>query len=246
MTRFDDTDDPRRRLLVQALSLGLFTSPWAIRAAQADIFGSKPAKLPEGQSIYRISGKVTVNGADANLGTRIQPADTVETRRNSEVVFVVGTSSYLLRSDSRLVLPAAPQQSSAVTSALRLITGKLLSVFGKSPTPLRMETTTATIGIRGTGLYAESDPERTYFCTCYGITDVSATDDPSSQDTITATHHDKPLYILKDPKATGRNIRRAPFINHSDQELMLIETLVGRTPPFVFPGSEYDAPRRDY
>ena len=36
------------------------------------------------------------------------------------------------------------------------------------------------------------------------------------------------------------------FINHTDQELMLIETLVGRTPPFVFPMDIYNAPRRDY
>jgi hypothetical protein len=63
---------------------------------------------------------------------------------------------------------------------------------------------------------------------------------------VVATHHDKPLYILADPKATGNNIRRAPFKNHTDQELMLIETLVGRTPPFVFPGQDYDAPRREY
>jgi hypothetical protein len=44
----------------------------------------------------------------------------------------------------------------------------------------------------------------------------------------------------------GKNIRPAPFINHTDQELMLIEALVGRTPPFVFAGDEYSAPRREY
>ena len=45
---------------------------------------------------------------------------------------------------------------------------------------------------------------------------------------------------------SGRAIRPAPFINHTDQELMLIETLVGRTPPFVFPKSDYTGPRRNY
>ena len=44
----------------------------------------------------------------------------------------------------------------------------------------------------------------------------------------------------------GKKIRNAPFINHTDQELMLIETLVGRTPPFVFPKSDYSGPRRNY
>jgi hypothetical protein len=35
-------------------------------------------------------------------------------------------------------------------------------------------------------------------------------------------------------------------MNHTDQELMLIETLVGRTTPFVFSGTQYSAPRREY
>ena len=108
-----------------------------------------------------------------------------------------------------------------------------------------MTTKNATIGIRGTGVYMESDPEQTYFCTCYGVADVSATNDPESKETVAAKHHDKPLYILgNEPK--GKNIRPAPFVNHTDQELMLIESLVGRVPPFVFPMEDYNAPRRDY
>jgi hypothetical protein len=72
-----------------------------------------------------------------------------------------------------------------------------------------------------------------------------STDDPASTDIVVATHHDKPLYITSKAQA-GKNIQPAGFKNHSDQELMLIETLVGRSPPFVFPGTSYDAPRRSY
>jgi hypothetical protein len=36
----------------------------------------------------------------------------------------------------------------------------------------------------------------------------------------------------------------APFKNHDDLELMLIETLVGRTPPFSLFDESYDNPRR--
>ena len=60
-----------------------------------------------------------------------------------------------------------------------------------------------------------------------------------------AIGYDKPLYILTGAPA-GENIRAAPFINHTDQELMLIETLVGRRTPFVFPGGQYQGPRRGY
>jgi hypothetical protein len=95
-------------------------------------------------------------------------------------------------------------------------------------------------------VYIEADPELTYFCTCYGVTDIVSNSDPSSKETVAATHHDKPLYVTADTKQSGNNVRSAGFINHTDQELMLIETLVGRTPPFVFPGDSYNKPRKGY
>ena len=129
-----------------------------------------------------------------------------------------------------------------VVSGLRVLTGKILSVF-PSGRPVRMTTRNASIGIRGTGVYMESDPEQTYFCTCYGTADIAAVSDPTSRETVVSSHHDRPLYILAGEQP-GRNIRLAPFIDHTDQELMLIEALVGRTPPFVFPKDDYKQPRR--
>ncbi len=244
MNRFRETDDPRRRLLIQALAAGLFSTglPGG-RALAANILGSTPAKLPAGQSIYRLSGKALVNGSAATSETRIGPSDTVETARNSEIVFAVGENAFILRGESRIVLEPAPK-SSVLISGLRLLTGALLSVFPPGK-PTRIQTITATIGIRGTGVYLEADPQQTYFCTCYGTAEVTASNDAQSKDTVVSKHHDRPLYILADAKP-GENIRKAPFINHTDQELMLIETLVGRTPPFVFPRDTYNAPRRDY
>jgi hypothetical protein len=235
---FGGLDDPRRRVLIQALAAGFFTSAGS---ATAQLFGRSPGRLPAGQSIYRLSGSVSVNSAPATLQTRISPGDTVETAPGAEVIFAVAEEAYLLRGASRMVIERPP---SGLVTSLRLITGKVLSVFGKGR-PTRMITATSTIGIRGTGVYAETDPEQTYFCTCYGVTDIVANNDPSSKETVSATHHDKPLYILAKGNA-GARIRRAPFINHTDQELALIESLVGRVPPFVFPMEDYNAPRRDY
>jgi len=235
---FGGLDDPRRRVLIQALAAGFFTSAGS---ATAQLFGRSPGRLPAGQSIYRLSGSVSVNSAPATLQTRISPGDTVETAPGAEVIFAVAEEAYLLRGGSRMVIERPP---SGLVTSLRLITGKVLSVFGKGR-PTRMITATSTIGIRGTGVYAETDPEQTYFCTCYGVTDIVANNDPASKETVSATHHDKPLYILAKGNA-GARIRRAPFINHTDQELMLIESLVGRVPPFVFPMEDYNAPRRDY
>ncbi|HVY04890.1 MAG TPA: FecR domain-containing protein [Burkholderiales bacterium] len=238
-----DPDDPRRRLLVKLLAAGSLAS-LPIHRVLADVLGEKPEKLPPDRSIYRLSGTVSVNGSPANLKTRIGGNDTIETGRNSEVVFVSGSNAFILRESSRMSLSQQASSSSAVASALRLLTGKILAVFGPG-VPQRISTATATIGIRGTGVYAETDPEQTYFCTCYGVTDINANSDPNSRKTVTSKHHDEPVYILAKPK-DGKAIRKAPFINHTDQELMLIETLVGRSPPFVFPSEDYGGPRKDY
>lgn len=243
-----DIDDPRRQWLVRALAAGFFAgSSAAAQAITFGIFGSRPTKLPAGQSIYGLSGKVTVNNEAATLETPIKPGDTVETGQNSEIVFVVNSHSMILRGDSKLLIESgAAEQSSAsslVISGLRMLTGKLLSVSRNSP--MKVTSATATIGIRGTGFYVEADPERTYFCTCYGATEVEANSDPTSRESVVATRHDRPLYIVADG-AAGNNIRSAPFINHTDQELSLIETLVGRTTPFVFSGGAYTGPRRTY
>jgi len=240
----DDADDPRRRLLIQALSAGLFSMgiPGA-NAQVANIFGSKPARLPANQSIYRISGSATVNDKPATLETRVFPGDTVKTGKDSELVFVVNTNAMILRGGSNVIIEAEKKQESLIISGLRMLSGALLSVSRN--TPMRVRSPTATVGIRGTGFYIEAEEDQTYFCTCYGSTSVASNADPESQENIVSKQHDRPVYIVKDG-AKGKNIRNAPFINHTDIELALIETLVGRTPPFIFPNEAYTAPRRNY
>lgn len=244
MSRFDTVEDPRRRVLIEALAAGFAAAalPPGTALGQS-VFGSRPAKLPPGQSIYRLTGTATVNGAAASLRTAVRPGDTVETGKGSELVFVVGGHSMILRAESRLSLEGEGASAALLLSALRLVTGRLLSVSRGAQ--FRVHTQTATIGIRGTGFYAESDPEQTYFCTCYGITDIAANNDPESRGTVSATHHDQPFYISANAPA-GRAIRAAPVINHSDQELVLIETLAGRTPPFVSQEDGYGGPLRQY
>ena len=245
MKRMDEIDDPRRLWLIQALTAGLLGAGWSTaEAITFGIFGSKPKKLPEGQSIYGLSGQVTVNDQQATLATRIKSGDTIQTAQNSEIVFVVNSHSMILRGDSKLQIeqPEGTTES-LVIGGLRMLTGKLLSVSRNSA--MRVTSGTATVGIRGTGFYIEADPERTYFCICYGATEVQANDDPQSRESIAATHHDRPVYIVKDG-GSGNNIRAAPFVNHTDQELSLIETLVGRRTPFVFSNDSYTGPRRTY
>ncbi len=237
----EEIDDPRRELLVKALSTGMFVAGGSAGILQpVHAMGKIPKVLEPGKSIYDMRGNVTVSGKKADENTLITSSDTVVTGRRSHVVFAVGKDAFVLRSNSQLELSG----SGMLINTLRLVTGKLLSVFGK--TTHKINTPNATIGIRGTGVYTEAEPDQTYICTCYGVVDLFANNDKSSTETITSLHHDAPRYILSN-EASGRNIREAPFINHTDLELQVIEELVGREPPFTMAGGGYSAPRRtDY
>ena len=236
MTKTDLEHERRRLFVLRALAAGLFS---AAGPSMAALVGHLPKPMPAGKSIFLLQGLVTVNGATATADTAIRAGDRIETAANSRIIFVVGQDAFILRAASSLQLEPAPGEF--VVETLRLVTGKLLSVFGK--TRHAVYTPTATIGIRGTGLYVEADAEQSYVCTCYGTTEVGAQDDPSVIETIHSRHHDAARYVLA-ASATGPRLRPAPFINHTDDELALVEALVGRAPPFVLPGDSYSSPRR--
>jgi hypothetical protein len=242
-------DDPRREFLVRALTAGAFAASGAMglllpQAQAFSIFGKMPRKVPDGKSFFSIEGHVKVNGQPATEDTPINVTDTIQTGDKSQAVFVVGQDAFILRSNSELKLAG----SGVLLTNLRLLTGKLLSVFGKRSKKnpaLALISPTATIGIRGTGVYMESEPDLTYLCTCYGVVNMSSIEDPSSHETIAAQHHNAPRYILAKGEA-GKRIRPAPMLNHEDVELLLIEELVGRTPPFDVKDAGYSAPRKGY
>lgn len=181
------------------------------------------------KGVYRVRGDARINGEPARPGQEIRFGDTVTTGPGAELVFVVGRDAYLVRERSRLSFAA---------EALRIVTGAVLSVFGSGRR--RIETATATIGIRGTGIYVEAEPEKTYVCTCYGEVDLEARDDPASRETVRTRHHEAPRYIMA--RGAPQMLMQAPVVNHSDAELILLESLVGRRPPFMDSGvNPYDS-----
>jgi len=120
---------------------------------------------------------------------------------------------------------------------MRVVTGKILSVFGKGARTIQVST--ATIGIRGTGCYIEDEGmgagARTYFCLCYGSVDLTPTAAPRERESYSTKHHDKPMYIHND-MSMAKMMVPAGVINHTDAELELLENLVGRWPPFYAQG----------
>jgi hypothetical protein len=231
-----DAEDPRRAFLLKALAAGLLCAG-GIPGAAAQLLGRRPQRLPAGQSVYEAIGPVTVNGQAASGTTRIAPGDRIETGAGAQLIFVVGADAFILRENSRVEIAG----TGAVIGIARLATGALLSVFGRG-TPKRVITPTSTIGIRGTGLYVEARPDQSYVCNCYGEIDIAAADDPSVTERIVSKHHDAPRYVLK--AGAAKRIQPAPFINHTDLELTLIEALVGRTPPFALFDEGYGGARR--
>lgn len=233
-----ETDDLQRRLFLQTVGAGLLTTlmpTGRLLAAEPGL----PQPLPAGRSVYHVSGHAWVNGNRIDESTRIGPSDTIKTAIGSKLVFAVGTHAMLLRGGSHLVLQADEKNTaeSPLIGLLRLFSGALLSVSRRKG--MSIVTPNVTIGVRGTGVYLETGPEKTYFCDCYGDVDVSATHDATSTDTVSSKHHDRPLYIFNDAPAGKhiRNVHDTEFAprrpNHSDNELIMLEALVGRTPPFA-------------
>jgi len=215
----------RREWLQRAL-LGGAAMPLLLRDALAAVV--RPSGMVEAK------GDVLINGRPARAGAAVKPGDNVATGPGASAVFVIGSDAFLIREKSELFTAGR----GVLTGSLRLVTGQLLSVFGRGPRSIT--TPTSTIGIRGTGIYIEAETERTYVCTCYGLVDLQASNMPEARETVRTTHHDAPRYIYAHGATPIRMIEIAPVINHTDAELIMLEALVGRKPPFVGSGLEYN------
>jgi hypothetical protein len=202
------------------LALGMTAARWALAA------GSVPP------GVARVKGDARVNGKPALQGMEVRPGDVITTGPGAEMVFVVGRDAYLARANTRIEFSG--DAARLVVQGLRVVTGALLSVFQPGQ-PKRVQTSTATIGIRGTGLYVEVEDKRTYACLCYGEAELVPVDEPKEAEVVRTTHHDQPRYIYA--RGMPRMMEQAPVVNHTDAELIMLESLVGRVVPFMWTGA---------
>jgi hypothetical protein len=218
----------RRHLLATLAAMGLLTAGerlGLIRAALAS--GANP--VPPG--LHKLKGAVTVNGQPAREGLLLRPGDTVATGAAAEALYVIGQDAFLQRESTTVRFGAD------MADFMRVLSGKILSVFGRGER--KISVSTATIGIRGTACYIEEGvPQKvagakapTYFCLCYGEARVVPTAAPQQWETVITSHHDHPLYLYDDKQMPSMMVT-APVINHTDAELVILENLVGRWPPF--------------
>ena len=143
-------------------------------------------------------------------------------------MIVVGSDAFLLRSQTVIEVKGRE----GVLSEMLVTTGRVLSVFSKKPVAIKAAT--ASIGIRGTGAYIEVEERRQRISACATARRWSKGPGMSSA-LVKTTHHEQPL-ILRDDGGIMR-AEPGPFQNHSDAELIMLEALVGREPPFMKDGT---------
>jgi len=216
-------DQVRRRILMLAAS-GAFGAA-GLTGLMSRLLAS--GDMPKSSGIHRLEGTATVNGAPAQVGTPVKAGDRIATGPRSQAVVVVGKDAFLLR-EQTIVESRARE---GTLTELLISTGRVLSVFSKKPVTIKAPV--ATIGIRGTGAYFEAEEKSLYFCLCYGEALVEAPGMASKL--VKTSHHEQPMVIRGGGGGTSAD--PAMFQNHSDQELILLESLVGREPPFMKDGT---------
>ena len=199
----------RRRSFLQAASSWVALGGWQAAVAQ------------DRSNIVDLQGDALVNGQRLSRQQTVQTGDTVQTGPGSNLVFVIGNASFQVRPNSQVTVERGA--SLLTVSMLRLVTGGVVSVWGKGASR-QIVTPTLTVGIRGTGVYTEVFPERdnrTYFCNCYGTVDlVSGTTKLQSE----ASYHQ--AFWTEPQPVNGAYLSPGRALNHTDEEVEYLAALV--------------------
>jgi hypothetical protein len=227
-----DEFDPTRRSFLSRLLALLAAAGAGLFVPLQRAFGMGDRPILEG--MHAVEGEVRVNNAIVKPGSPVGPDDTITTGAKGRAIFVVGKNAFLLHENSRVELSSkadknADAKGKAGIKTLRMAAGGLLSVFSRGKKTII--TSTAICGVRGTGIYIEAEADRTYVCTCYGEVELVAAASPEVRETVKTTHHQAPRYIYA--KGAKHLMEKAGMLNHTDEELIMLESLVNRRPPFV-------------
>jgi hypothetical protein len=185
--------------------------------------GAALAQAQSRSNIVEIRGDATLNGERLTPQHTIQTGDNIATGPGSTLIFVLGTSAFHVRQNSMMTVERGT--SLFAVSLLRLITGAVVSVWGKGDKRLII-TPTLTAGIRGTGVYTEifaSQEGRSYLCNCYGEVEVKAGRDQ----VLSRSSYHQSFWGEVAPKG-GRMLTPANAINHTDEELEFLARLAGQ------------------
>ena len=195
--------------------------------------GFGAAQAQSRSNVVQLVGDATLNGERMLPQQSIQTGDQIATGPNSNLIFVIGNSSFNVRQNSMMTVERGATLNAV--SLLRLLTGAVVSVWGKG-TSRQIVTPTLTAGIRGTGVYTEifADQDgRSYFCNCYGTVDMSSGHDK----TVSRSEYHQAFWGEVNPKA-GRSLTPAKAINHTDEELEFLAALTNQRTAWQISGKK--------
>lgn len=191
-------------------------------AAWVAMGGLPMAVAQQRSNVVQQIGDALLNGTRLQPGQTIQTGDQLQTGPGSSLIFVMGNASFLVRQNSMVTVERGATLSAV--SLLRMVTGAVASVWNKGASRAII-TPTITAGIRGTGVYAEIQPNRegrTYFCNCYGTVDLDA---GGNQKVSEAQYHQS-FWAEAQPNKDGTRLTSAGYLNHTDEEQEFLANLI--------------------
>ena len=210
-------------------------------AAWTALGGAATVQAQARSNVVQLVGDAVVNGNRLRPDQTVQTGDQITTGPNSNLIFTIGTSAFHVRQNSTLVVERGP--TLLAVSVLRILSGAVVSVWGRGPTR-RIVTPTLTAGIRGTGVYTEIFADqggRSYFCNCYGTVDVTAGNDRT---TSQASYHQS--FWGEVTPQNGRTLTPTKAINHTDEELEFLARLVRQRTAWQISGKKETKDGEDY
>ena len=177
------------------------------------------------RKIHEIEGDVFINQAKINSESLIKNGDEIVVSKDGKLVFSLGEDAFLVRGGTTLQVYS--DHDSLLVTALRLVTCAMLGVFGKRKTTTHIYTATATIGVRGTAVYAAVTKDKLYTCTCYGHTDLIV---GLEREDVISKHHN--AHVVTINVSGNTQMKAFEVIDHNDDELRMLEALVGKKPSF--------------
>lgn len=194
-------------------------------AAWTALGGFAAAQAQQRSNIVELRGDALLNGKPLSAQQTIQTGDQVQTGPGSSLIFAVGSSAYHLRQNTAITIERGDTLNTV--SILRMLTGAVVSVWGRG-SHRQIVTPTLTAGIRGTGVYTEVRPDenfRSYFCNCYGTVELSA----GADSTVSRASYHQSFWAEPQP-VNGRRLTFAQAINHTDEEVEFLASLVDQRP----------------
>jgi hypothetical protein len=173
---------------------------------------------------------VTLNDFPLTRSSALQAGQTIRTGTDGRVWFSIGADAYFLRPNSRLRLDTS-RPKEPIVDFLRLVTGALGATFARGMRRTLIAPT-ATIGIRGTGVYLEASRDVAYFCTCFGATEILTAPSGSMMESVAVATENHQARMIHREAMSGMRIVHAGFERHMNEEMARLESLVGRPNPF--------------